>query len=489
VHDLAASAKAELARRVLGRRRLLHFMRQITPSIARQPLIEGWHMIEMVEEMEKWARGERLRKMIMMPPRHGKSYTLACAVAWLLGWHESAKVIFATYSAKLATDFVRMVRRVMNSERYKVLFPDARIGNVDQALEFEMADRTSSLLASGVGGGITGRTMTHGLVDDPIRGRQDAESEVFRDRVWDWYQNDFLTRQTGNGGEVPIVVVHTRWHEEDLIGRLLSRKHNDWSVTKYPAILDDGSALCPELVSLKALQRHQDEKSPRDWMSLYQQEPVTPGGEIIKLEWLKAFTVEADHVFYWNGNERRRWPVADLHWYYTLDVAATEKQQGDWSVLAQWAGIPEGPLCLWGIDRVQVDAPKLVDLIIKRQQERPGTAYIEKNGVGLPVIQFARRKGLPVRELEAHRDKVARAEGVTPFMEAGKLMLPENAPWLGRLHRELASFPLGAHDDQVDAVVYGCQVWQGQRRYRRMLNAPRERVTQDKLFDGVAARL
>jgi predicted phage terminase large subunit-like protein len=487
VATVAKRAKAELARRELARRHLLDFVQYTFPGYQ-----TNWHHVEFAERLEGWSRGEHLREVIEVPPRHGKSEMLKRACAWTLGRNPDAEVVVGTYSADLASKFARDVKRIMASEQFKRLF-DVTVstgsdGGINQAMEFTLSGAHGGLKAVGVGGGITGRGMTHGVIDDPVKSRQDGESETMRERVWDWYTSDFLTRQQGQGGFAPVVVVHTRWHEDDLIGRLLERDPDLWTVTKYPAINERGEALWPERDSLKKLEAMRATMSVRDWMSLYQQEPVPPGGDIFQSDWFRRYKVididGADHLEYTlPTGEQQTYRLDQGVWYYTQDCAATEKTHGDYTVIATWFRVPGGPLALMRIDRVQYDAPKVLDLMQRRYNEHEELFWIEKNGVGLPIIQMARRKGLPVKELEAHKDKVSRAEGVTPMMAEGWFLLPHSAPWLGKLEKEMLSFPNAAHDDQVDAVVYGCQVWQRSRR-RSMIRRQRdEELTARPVFD------
>ncbi len=482
-----ALARAELARRELSRRGLLDYVCYTFPGYR-----VNWHHVEFAKRLNGWMHGYHTREIIEVPPRHGKTEMLARACAMLLGLNPDAEIIMGTYSAELAATFCRKVKQILAGEAHKLLFPasvvsNGRDGGVNQALEFTLMNGYGGMKCAGVGGGITGRGMTHGLIDDPVKGRQDGESDTIRARVWDWYLSDFMTRQQGNQGEASVVVVHTRWHEDDLIGKLLQTEPGRWHETKYPAINEAGEALWEDQVSLANLELMRSLMPARDWMSLYQQEPVPPGGDIFQADWLEnryaTYDGEGDTFVDLGGKTYRD---RDAIWYYTQDCAATERTHGDYTALATWSGIPGGELCLRRMDRVQLEAPKVIDLMKRRVAERPGVIYVEPNGLGLPIIQMARREGLAIKELDAHRDKVSRAEGVTPMMADGKFCLPHSAPWLGKLEKELLSFPNAAHDDQVDAIVYGLKVWQkmGQRR-RALRQAQGDEPRRPSVFAGV----
>lgn len=270
------------------------------------------------------------RYMIWVPPQHSKStITSRTFPARLLGRHPDWPIQLSSYAVSLAAEHSRWVRNVMDSQSYKNTFPDAEVSNDSAAKDFFHTTKGGFLLATGVDGGQTGNPSRVSIIDDPFKNREEAESEVIRAKVRNWYPTSVRTRLADGGG---ILIFHTRWHPGDLCGWLLDEAKKNpgaeqWKVIKYPAIAEEdeafrkaGEPLCPNLHSLKDLQSIRATIPPRDWMALYQQKPISESA---------GYYIDSDFRTYTSVPKR-------LRCFITTDLALGKKTSNDWTVFLPW---------------------------------------------------------------------------------------------------------------------------------------------------------
>lgn len=240
------------------------------------------------EKLEAVERGDIKRLMIFMPPRHGKSQLASeFFPAWYMGRNPDKYIITATYSQELAEDFGRKVRNQLQDSIHQVTFPDCHIASDSTSSKRFGTVEKGTYFAVGAGASITGRGAHLLLIDDPIKGREEADSETMRRKLKDWYQSVAYTRLMPEGA---IVVIQTRWHEDDLAGWLLKEhEHERWDVIDLSAINKEGDALWPEQYPLSALEKIKETIGERDWSALYQQRPVVDGGNILKKKWWRVW--------------------------------------------------------------------------------------------------------------------------------------------------------------------------------------------------------
>lgn len=403
-------------------------------------------------KLEQVERGEISRLMITMPPRHGKSMLASeFFPAWYLGRNPDHYVIAATYAQELADDFGRKVRNQILDASFKAIFPgvglkadstSSRRFHVTQPEDAFTTGQNGAYFAVGIGGPLTGRGAHLFLIDDPVKNREEAESELIRKKTKDWYTSTAYTRLMPGGC---IVVIQTRWHEDDLSGWLLTEhSHEGWEVLNLPAIDDAGAALWPEQYSVDVLDKIRRAIGPRDWSALYQQRPAPEEGDYFKSEWLKPYDVP---------------PARDtLHVYGGSDYAVTA-DGGDFTCHAVVGVDPQGDLFLLDLWRKQsasdVWVEAFCDLVLKWKPigwaEEQGQI---RAGVGPYLDRRSReRKAYVAREMFPTRgDKAVRAQSIRGRMAAHGLHVPQNAEWYPALRGELLSFPAGKHDDQVDAL-------------------------------------
>lgn len=410
----------------------------------------------LAERLERVASGECKRLMVFMPPRHGKSMlTSEFFPAWYLGKNPGHQVIAATYAQGLADDFGRKVRNLVSSDQHRFMFPDCKLSDDSQAANrFHLASR-GAYFAVGAGGPITGRGADLLLIDDPIKGREDAESETMRQRLKDWYTSVARTRLMPGGA---IVVIQTRWHMDDLAGWLLAEhEHEGWEVLNLPAIAEpldplgrtEGAPLWPEAYPADELAVIRKSVGSRDWAALYQQRPSAAEGAIFKRE----------HWRYYHPTENEpRALVSALKCFQVVqawDTAFKTKEANDYSVCAT-IGITESRYYLLDVWRDRAEFPDLKRAVSAQAAKWGATSVlIEDTAAGQSLIQeLHRNTRLPLIPVKADRDKVSRANAITPTHEAGLVYLPEGAHWLSDFVDELAAFPSAPHDDQVDAFVH-----------------------------------
>ena len=452
-----AAAHRELALRALARKHMLPFVERFDSNY-----LAGWVHKDICQRLEKFSHAVTERKsprlMLFMPPRHGKSTLASVAFpAWHLGRNPEHEFISCSYSGSLAMSFSRKVRHQLREPNYKNVFSDASLDPTSQSVESWLTTKGGGYVAAGVGGGITGKGAHVLVIDDPVKNRDDAESEYSRDSVWDWYTSTAYTRLAPGGG---ILVILTRWHDDDLAGRLLQAAADgadEWEVVKYPAIAeqdeeyrDQGDALHPERYNVPSLEKIQKAIGPRDWSALYQQNPVADEGDYFNRDMINYYD-EADIDFH------------KLKYHCAWDLAIGQRERNDYSV-GLVVGVDEYDK-LYVVDcvRGRWDGFELVEQILDLYQTwKPGVVGIEKSHIEMALGPFLEKR---VRERKLHeayfrdlktgrRDKEARARAIQGRMQQGMVYFPRDPIWVGPLVAELLRFPNGVHDDQVDALAW-----------------------------------
>ena len=457
--DLSAQVKAEqeLAKRILSRKRLLPFVERFNPDY-----LAGWVHKDICQRLEKFseqvANKESPRLMLFMPPRHGKSTLASVAFpAWHLGRHPNHEFISCSYSGSLAMSFSRKVRQLLREPVYKNVFEKSRLDKDSQSIESWQTTQGGGYVAAGVGGGITGKGANVLVIDDPVKNREDAESDNNREATWDWYTSTAYTRLSPGGG---ILVILTRWHDDDLAGRLLKQAEDgadQWEVIRYPAIAEidenfrkQGESLHPERYNVDALEQIRKAIGPRDWSALYQQNPVSDEGDYFSRDMIRYY--EYDEI-----------DTAELNYYCAWDLAIGQRDRNDYSV-GIVVGVDEyDHLYVVDVVRGKYDGFELVEQILDLYETwRPGIVGIERGHIEMALGPFlqkrTRERGLSeayFKDLKVgRRDKEARARAIQGRMQQGMVYFPKDAVWTGTMVAELLRFPNGAHDDQVDALAW-----------------------------------
>lgn len=422
--------------RRFARRSLLRFTEYTLPQY--QPAA---HHTLIAEKLEQLERGEIDRLMINMPPRHGKSELASRRFpAWFIGRNPGKAVIAASYNSDLATDFGRQVRNIVASPDYAKLF-NVRLSGDSRAANRWNTDEGGTYVAAGVGTAITGRGADILLIDDPLKDREEADSELQRQKVWDWYTSTAYTRLAPGGR---VVVIQTRWHEDDLTGRLIAeqaRGGDKWEILELPAISDSGHALWPEFYPLDVLKRYKAVLPSRDWAALYQQRPAPDEGAYYKREWFRYYDTKPAH----------------LRVYGASDYAVTE-DGGDWTVHIVIGVDPDDNIYVLDLWRGQTGSATWIDAWLDMARQHKPMMWIEESGQIIKSIGPFLDKRMREERVYCRREQVAsasdkptRSRSMQARTQMGKVYLPHKAAWLEAFTSELLTFPAGKHDDQVDA--------------------------------------
>lgn len=432
------------------------------------------------DKLEAVARGEIDRLMIFMPPRHGKSELASVRFpAWYLGRYPNNSIIAASYNSDLASDFGRQVRNIVGSPEYHALYA-TRLAEDSKAADRWHTREGGSYVSAGVGTGVTGRGAHILLIDDPFKDREEADSERYRDRVWGWYTSVAYTRlestiapdtsernqivnvpaKYGMSSFVPselipenppkisaqnsgaVVIINTRWHEDDLTGRLLAeekRGGDKWEVLDLPA-QRDGEALWPEKYPWEQLERIRKAIGPRDFSALYMQKPSPQEGLFFKREWVRWYD---------------EFP-AGMHIYGASDYAVS-KGGGDWTVHGVFGvdAVENVYVLEWWRGQTSSDVwvERFLDLV---KGWRPLLWGEEKGQIIKSLGPFIDKRSIERKifvareQIASVRDKESRAQSFRGRMAMGKVFFP-NTLWGRELVERIMTFPTGV-DDDVDVL-------------------------------------
>lgn len=385
--------------------------------------------------------------MVCMPPGSAKStYASVLFPAWWLAQGPNRSVIGASHTMDLASGFSRRVRA-----QVREYGPLLGYGLQDEAVELWTTSSGGQYRAAGVGGAITGFRADLAVIDDPVKNRESADSETWRDRAWDWWQSDLLTRLKPGA---PVVLIMTRWHEDDIAGRLLEREPDNWRVLTLPAVAEANDPLGREPGA--ALWADDDygyaadmlvkrsTTDARTWSALYQQRPSPETGDYFRREWLRpAISMP---------------PRAQLRIYGASDYAVTA-DGGDYTVHVVIGMDADGSLWLLDLWRGQAASDVWVDAFCDLVTQWKPIGWAEETGqiragVGpfLDRRQRERRAFVARQQFPTRGDKAVRAQSIRGRMALHGLNVPASAPWRADFEAELMSFPAGKHDDQVDAL-------------------------------------
>lgn len=428
------------------------------------------HLVLLAEKLQAIAkavadRDESVckRLIIQMPPRHGKSeFTSAHFPAWFLGNYPDLRVLLTSYGADLAEGFGRRNRNLL-AEWGPVLWGTKISSDSSAANRWDIEGRRGGMTCAGVGGPITGKGGHICIIDDPIKNDEEANSPTYREKIWDWYRTTFRTRVEPGGA---IIVIMTRWHEDDLVGRLLKQAKEDpesdqWEALSLPAIAekDDplgrqpGRALWSIRYNEKDLEKIRRTLGTYWWSALYQQRPMPDEGGIFKRSWFRYFSIEPEFYVLKRPQGEHRVRKGDCFVFQTIDLAASVKTTADFFVISTWAVTMELDVLLLDVFRDRIEGPEQRQhLLTQFNRQGARLVAIESVQYQLTFVQEARRKGLPAIELRPSKDKVSRALPMAARYEAGTVYHLEGGHYLDTYENEVLIFPNGENDDQVDTA-------------------------------------
>ena len=433
-------SKLRQARRLLAGKpaNFRHFLERVTPTWT-----WSWrHLAYLQYQLDRVTDGEIKRLMIQMPPRHGKSETATIRYPiYRLNMDPEMRVVIGAYNATLAGKFSRKARRL--AQQAGIALSDERT-----AVEDWETTAGGGMRAVGVGGGITGQGGDLIIIDDPVKSREEAESEVYREKVWDWYTDDLYTRLEPGGA---MILIMTRWHMDDLAGRILAGEGaSKWTVVNLPALALEGDilgrrpgeALCPQRYDEEALLAIKTDGGMSDYAfaALYQQDPRARDGNMFpraKVEIVDAVPADCTRrVRYWDkGGGPTGDPTAGVRMatnhertvFYVEDVAHAQVNIDDRNRLMRQTATLDGTNVRGWVE------------------QEPGSGGKES-----AILSVRHMAGFPYFYEPVSGDKVVRADPLAAQWQAGNVKLVRGA-WNKAYLDEMEAFPSGVHDDQVDA--------------------------------------
>lgn len=404
-----------------------------------------------ITKLEAAARGEIKRLALFLPPGAAKStYSSILYPPWFLAQRPNSAILTCSHSTDLAESFGRKSRNLI-MDYGKVLGFSLREDS--QAAGKWATTNNSEFFCAGVGSHIAGRRADLGLIDDPIGSREDAFSDLLRDKVWDWFQTDFRTRLKPNAS---VVLIQTRYHEDDLAGRILAREADEWTVISIPfiAVENDplgrqpGELLWPEWYNEQSVKDAR--KDETTFQSLYQQNPTPAEGNFFRVSWIDDYAYDATDL------------PSNLRVYVASDHAVSLRQEADFTCLLA-GGLDERGV-LWILPDIfwaKSDTAETVEAMLgMMRRRRPLTWFAESGHISKSIGPFLTKR---MRETSTYcyieesipaKDKQTRAQSIRGRMQAGMVRWPRHASWFAAARRELLAFPAGKNDDLVDALAH-----------------------------------
>jgi predicted phage terminase large subunit-like protein len=418
-------------------------------AVSRLGLRPAAHHLLLLEHLQKLTRGDIDRLMVLMPPGSAKStYTSVLFPPWWFIQHPSSSVIGASHTASLALQFSKRVRNTIDQHSARLGYS---VEASSRAVSYWRTETGGEYYAAGTRGTVVGRRADLVIIDDPLKSQAEADSPFLRDRIWDWYQSDLTTRLKP---AARIILIMTRWHEDDLGGRLLTRNEAEWNILRLPALAEDndplgrlaGTPLWPEWENGAALARKRQSVGERTWSALFQQNPVPPTGGLFEVSRIRPTEFDQNEA---DTLTVRAWDLAA--------TASTGTNDPDWSVGLKLTRDARGMFTILDVVRLR-GTPLEVEEAVVATADRDGQSVV----IGLPedpgqagksqVAYFTSRlAGFTVSTSRETGSKESRAAPVASQVSAGNFCIARGK-WTQSLLDELRLFPFGRKDDQVDAL-------------------------------------
>jgi len=434
---------------------LIEFCKLMMPDF-----IVGKHHRILADLLMDIELGNKDRACVNIPPRHGKSQLVSIFFpAWYLGRNPDKKVMMVSHTTDLAVDFGRKVRNLISSPEYQVIFPTVKLASDSKSAGRWSTSIGGEYYACGVGSALAGRGAHLLLVDDP-HSEQDVINGNFIvfEKAYEWFTFGARTRLMPGGS---VAIIQTRWHMDDLTGRVVkdmtqNERSDQYEVIEFPAILDIDDKdtgkpvqkpLWPEFFDLEALLRTKASMPVFQWNAQYQQQPTAEEAALVKREW-------------WNEWDLERPPECE-YIIMSLDSAAEKHNRADYTALTTWGVFLNEDTSAYNIIllnsiKERMEFHELKELAMDQYTEwEPDAFIVEKKSSGVALYQEMRRMGLLVQEYTPHRgsgDKLARLNSVSDIVQSGLVWIPQTR-WAEEVVEEIAGFPFMSHDDLVDSTV------------------------------------
>lgn len=424
--------------------------------------VQRFHRV-MAEALQKLVFGDIRRLILVCPPRHGKTeLATKHLMAWFMGLFPERHLMFGTYNDTFAEEVGRAVRDIVQTPQHMQVFPDFGLKKGSAAVRRLETLQGGVVTFGGRGSTFTGRGGHGLLLDDPIKNDEEADSKLIRDKLWAWFNKTVTTRMMTD--DAFIVITQTRWHEDDIVGRLLDPTNPyynadeaaQWTVIEMPAIAGDedpilgrkpGAALWPERFSQRFLMEQQ-RRDPRAFQALYQGRPSPDSGSFFTSDMIRTY--KPDEL------------PKDLRFYAASDHAIATNQYNDRTAL-----IPVGvdrfdniyvlPDVWWAKGDADVQVEQMLKIM---RDHKPIYWWAERGHISKSIGPFLRKRMMEehtfvsVVQMTPIADKQQRAQSIQGRMSMGKVFFPVNARWWPEAREQLIRFPNGANDDFVDALAY-----------------------------------
>ncbi len=411
---------------------------QWLPQITPQYTWDWQYQVYIQSYLDRVNAGELKKLMLWVPPRHGKSEMVTIRYpVWQLLRDPEMRVIVGAYNQTLSERFSRKSRGIARNAGVELSEERATAADWETTVG-------GGVRAVGVGSGITGHGGNGIIVDDPVKSREEAESLAYRDRVYNWYTDDLYTRLEPGGW---IIIIQTRWHEDDLSGRILASEDGpNWTVISLPAEAEEndplgrelGEPLCPARYDKEALEDRRRVLGSYGYNALFQQRPAPPEGHIIKRAWIRYYTLPP------NNFDRL---------IQSWDMAFKDGDSNSYVVGQVWGQVG-GNFYLVHQVRDHMDFPTTLSAVRTMSAAYPGAVakLVEEKANGAAVIQSLKNEISGLIPVGPRGSKEARLSAVAPLFEAGNIYVPQRMPWTEGYIGELCAFPNASNDDQADAT-------------------------------------
>lgn len=422
------------------------------------------HLNLLVDKLEQFAKDVKERKsprlIICMPPRAGKSkLTSKKYPAWVLGNYSNWEIMLGAYSSKLAEEASRECRNTF--AKHEELFSQKLAIDSNSVMQWALQGKSGKFSATSVGGVATGKGAHIAIIDDPIKNRAEAQSSLKRQNVIDWYKSTIRTRLAPGGG---VIIVQTRWHDQDLAGYLMSEMESGEGETFDLVILSaiaeqndilgrkEGEALWPERFPLDELERTKKAVGRLEWDSLYQQKPSLEGGGMFKNEYFQYFKLKDEVII---RDDDTRVPLSECRIFQTCDTAMKVAKQNDDTGIGTFALDKKGNLYLLNMFLDKIEIPDQYKKIKELHSYwNAQFSAVEDKSSGTGIIQEAQRESFPLKSLKAQGDKATRATTISIKFENRKVYFNKHLKNLTKIEEQLKKFPNAAHDEAVDVFAY-----------------------------------
>ncbi len=430
------------------------FVQRVFVELNGEPFADNWHIQLLCAQVDRIRTEPNTMLAIALPPRSLKSVIASVALpAWMLGHDPCIEIVCASYGQELADQLSTHCRRIMLTSWYGRLFPATRLDK--QAMGNLVTTAGGKRYATSVGGTLTGMGADMIIVDDPMKPGE-ALSDAERAKANDWARHTLFTR-INKKSDNRIIIVQQRLHEDDMIGHVM--EHAGFELLSFPAIAQDdevhvirtpfgafthrrnvGEALHPERESIEVLENQRALLGTNFFSAQYLQSPTPPGGGIVKTDWFNHY----------DPAQRPEFARVIQSW----DCASKPGHSTDYSACTTWGVTLANDVFLLHVFRDRLEYPDLKRKVLEMiKQHCPGVVLIEDAAAGTPLIQELKRERIVwIEPITPKHDKVMRMMIQAPMIEAGRVHVPHHAPWLRDYLQELAKFPKGRFDDQVDST-------------------------------------